>query len=182
MSSLKAPVTEMDHRRGNFPAAIVMVEYGDFQCPYCGSAYSVIEEVVKQLGSEVCFVFRHFPIIEAHPFAEAAAMAAEAASQQDKFWPMHQILFQHQDKLSVPHLLSYAHQLGLDMNRFTQDIQREDLMERVQGDYISGERSGVNGTPAIFLNGRRFGQEVTFENLLVAAKKILKGENAEVTF
>jgi hypothetical protein len=131
MPHLTVPVSERDHRQGSLTAAVTLVEYGDYECPYCGQAYPVVKEIQRQLGPNLCFVFRHFPVAQLHPHAWHAAEAAEAAAAQGKFWQMHQMLFEHQDALDDEHLLHYAATLGLDTERYKWELQNHVFAPRV---------------------------------------------------
>jgi protein-disulfide isomerase len=152
---LTPPLNERDHVLGPADAPITLVEYGDYECPYCGAAHPVVKEIVQRLGDELRFAFRHFPLARVHPHAERAAEAAEAAAAQGRFWPMHDLLFEHQDALEDEDLLTYASVLGLDVERFVQDLASGVYAPRVREHFMSGVRSGVNGTPTFFVNGRR---------------------------
>ena len=157
MSSHLIPaVNSNDHIMGDNKAAIELLEYGDYQCPYCGQAYPIIKAVQKKLKGELRFVFRNFPLSEVHPYAFNAAVAAEAAALQGKFWEMHDVIYEHQSRLSPEALFGYAEKIGLDIERFKGDIQKESLSERVESDFESGVRSGVNGTPGLFINGLKY--------------------------
>jgi len=153
---LKPPVNEKDHTEGSDLATIELVEYGDYQCPHCGAAYPVIKKIQKTFGEQIRFVFRNFPLSEIHPFAMAAAVATEAAALQDKFWEMHDIIFEHQQMLNEAGLLKMAGSAGLEMEKFKKDLQRADLQQKVEADFESGVRSGVNGTPSFFINANKF--------------------------
>jgi protein-disulfide isomerase len=144
----------IDHVRG--PAgAPLLVEYGDYECPYSRQAFREIERVESELAGGVRFAFRHFPLVDIHPHALAAAASAEAASLQDRFWPMHELLFHRQHALEDDNLGEYARELGLDIARFDQDRSADQLLERVDRDVASGNASGeVLGTPTLFINGR----------------------------
>jgi protein-disulfide isomerase len=155
MSSLTLAVGERDHAQGLADAPVTLVEYGDYECPYCGMAYPIVKDVQARLGDQLRFVFRNFPIANAHPHAEHAAEAAEAAGAQDKFWAMHDRLYEHQQQLADADLLDHASALGLAIDRFAEDLAKHRFAERVQEDFLSGVRSGVNGTPTFFINGRR---------------------------
>jgi len=155
-AQLTPPVSERDHSVGPADAPVTLVEYGDFECPYCGMAYAVVKSAQRELGEQLRFVFRNFPLAEAHPHARLAAQAAEAAAVQGKFWEMHDTLFQHQDALEADDLTGYAKSLGLDMAQFARDLQDPKYAKRVREDFRSGVRSGVNGTPTFFINGSRF--------------------------
>jgi protein-disulfide isomerase len=152
---LSVPVSERDHIRGSASAPVTLVEYGDYQCPHCGSAYESIRAVLNEMGERVRFVYRNFPIITMHPHALRAAEAAEAGGDQSKFWEMHDLLFENQN-LDDNELLNDAHRLRLDLNRFDTDLRKHRFMSRIEEDFRGGIRSGVSGTPAFFLNGIRY--------------------------
>jgi protein-disulfide isomerase len=154
--TLTIPVSQRDHIRGSLDAPLQLVEYGDYECPYCGMAYPVVQEVERVLSDRLCFAYRHFPIVSAHPHALRAAEAAESADQQDRFWAMHDRLFEHQDMLADEMLVQHAVQIGLDRERFVADLTSHRFIPRVREDLSSGARSGVNGTPTFFVNGRRY--------------------------
>jgi protein-disulfide isomerase len=154
-TQLTAPVSARDHHLGPLAAPVTLVEYGDYECPYCGAAHPVVTEVKRRLGDQLCLVYRHFPLTRVHPHAQLAAEAAEAAGAQGRFWPMHDMLFEHQDALDERSLLAYAAALGLDVNRFAGDLSSGAHVPRVREDFASGVRSGVNGTPTFFINGWR---------------------------
>ena len=166
---LKPPVGPHDHIQGSASAPVTLVEYGDYQCPYCGSAYPIVKRVQKRLGDKLRFVFRNFPLAEAHPFAKGAAEVAEAAALQDKFWQMHDTLYEHQDALDPASLLDHARALRLDIGKLESALHSTEVIERVQSDFMGGVRSGVNGTPTFFINGERFNGNWTNEGELVAA-------------
>jgi protein-disulfide isomerase len=144
------------------------VEYGDFQCPHCGRAYPIIKEVQRQLGLQLRFVFRNFPLSKIHPEAEHAAEAAEAAGAQrdGAFWLMHDRLFERQFALDDDRLIEYATELGLDADRLRADLEAGTYTDRVRDDFMSGVRSGVNGTPTFFINGVRYEGSWDLEPLL----------------
>ena len=155
MSRLAPVSATLDHLQGPLNAPIVLVEYGDFECPYCGEAYPELKAVKEAMGDGLCFVFRHFPLRQAHPHAERAAEFAEAAATIGKFWEMHDMLYENQQALTDRHLVSYAKQLGLDAKLIDSALGGQ-FSSRVQHDFSSGVRSGVNGTPCLFLNGERY--------------------------
>jgi protein-disulfide isomerase len=169
---LKPPVTEKDHTAGSSAASIELVEYGDYQCPHCGAAYPIIKKIQKTFGTQIRFVFRNFPLSEIHPYAVAAAIATEAAALQDKYWPMHDIIFEHQSMLSEEGLQKMAGTAGLDLEKFREDIQLNMLQDKVDADFESGVRSGVNGTPSFFINGNKFeGGATDLYNMLLENAK-----------
>ncbi len=144
-----------DHIRGADDAPVTLVEYGDFQCPYCGQAEQVIRELLSSLGSDVSYVWRHLPLNDVHPRAQLAAEASEAAAAQGKFWEMYDTLISRQDDLTPRDLSRYAEQLGLDVDRFNNELRRRQYAPRVSEDVASADESGVSGTPTFFINGRR---------------------------
>jgi protein-disulfide isomerase len=152
---LAAPVDpHRDHLRGPTSAPVTVVEYGDFECPYCGQAEPIVRQLLADFG-DVTYVWRHLPLSDVHPNAELAAEASEAAAAQGAFWPMHDLLLSHQDELKGADLLGYAEQLGLDVDRFRSDLRRRSGAARIAEDVDSAELSGVSGTPTFFINGRR---------------------------
>jgi protein-disulfide isomerase len=156
MSKLKPPVNAKDHFQGEENAPIELVEYGDYQCPHCGHAHPIIKKIQKKLGEKLKFVFRNFPLAEVHPDATHAAIAAEVASAQDKFWKMHDIIFENQSRLDDVHLVRYAENAGMDVSKFETDFEKPEFAEKVESDFESGIRSGVNGTPSFFVNGEKY--------------------------
>jgi Na+/H+ antiporter NhaA len=146
---------ERDHIRGNVDAPVTIVEYGDFQCPYCGAAAPVIRELMEHFGDELRYVWRHLPLSDVHPDAQMAAEAAEAAAEQGKFWEMHDRLLADQDDLRLPELYRHAAALGLDYERFDAALSRRREAPRIAEDVASADASGVSGTPTFFVNGRR---------------------------
>jgi protein-disulfide isomerase len=145
---------ERDHVRGPIDAPVTVVEYGDFECPYCGQAEPVVRELLREFG-DVAYVWRHLPLSDVHPNAQLAAEAAEAAADQGAFWEMHDLLLAHQDALRPDDLIGYAEQLGLDLDRFSRALQEHSGATRVAEDVDSADLSGVSGTPTFFVNGRR---------------------------
>ena len=154
--TLTPPVSEADHSAGADDAPVTLVEYGDYECPYCGMAHPIVKRAQAELGSQLRFVFRNFPLAEAHPHARLAAQAAEAAGAQGRFREMHDMLFEHQDALEVEDLVGYAKALGLDTQQFARDLEDAAYAKRVRDDFRSGVKSGVNGTPTFFMNGARY--------------------------
>lgn len=171
-SKLMLPVSERDHIRGPATALVSLVEYGDYECPYCGEAYPVVEELQRVLGDRLQFVFRHFPLAQIHPYAEGAAEAAEAAGAQDMFWEMHATLYTHQHALDAAHLIAYAIALGLDPTSLRHALERRAYEKRVREDFLSGVRSGVNGTPTFFIEGVRYDGPRDFDSLLAVLAEV----------
>lgn len=153
---LEVPVGAADHSIGPADAPITLVEYGDYECPYCAEAFPVTQALVSEFGPSLRFVFRHLPLSNVHPHAERAAEAAEAAGLQDLFWPMHDLLYENQLKLDDGALLEYAREAGADVAGVEQVLAHDGTRQRVAADLESALRSGANGTPTFFVNGRRY--------------------------
>jgi protein-disulfide isomerase len=151
------------------------VEYGDYQCPYCGAAHPIVKALQRRLGDTMRFAFRHFPLATIHEYAEGAAEAAEAAGAQGKFWPMHDMLFENQPNLDFDSLIAYATELGLDTERFALELENQVHAPHVREDFISGIRSGVNGTPTFFINGVRHEGSFDFQSMLEAIQARMQG-------
>jgi protein-disulfide isomerase len=177
MARLKPAVTTVDHQRGPADAPVTLVEYGDFQCPYCGRAFGILEQVTERLGDSMRLVFRNFPLTEVHESAEQAAEAAEAAASRGKFWEMHDLLFRHQndgaDPLGLASLGRYAALLGFSAQEVVDEVESHRFLEHVREDFMSGVRSGVNGTPTFFINGERYDGPVEVESLVAALEHAL---------
>jgi protein-disulfide isomerase len=174
--TLTPPVSvKRDHLREPDDAPVTLVEYGDYQCPFCGQAHGVLQELLKQVRDQVRLAFRNFPLTEIHAHAQRAAQAAESAAAQGRFWEMHDMLYDHQEALEDEDLLSYAAALGLDQQRFEDDLARSAYSERIREDFMSGVRSGVNGTPTFFVNGRRHDGPADLRSLLAAVSAAATG-------
>ena len=171
MATLKVPVSATDHAQGDEHAPITLVEYGDYECPDCGRAYPMLKELTARFGDDLRFVFRHFPQYTVHRHASMAAQAAEAAGAQGKFWPMHDLMYQHQRQLETEDLTHHALQLGLEVYRFEQALDSGTYRRRIEEDYAGGERSGVKGTPTLFINEKRFEGKVEIEALTEAISR-----------
>jgi len=170
---LTQPVSARDHAEGPEDAPLTLVEYGDYQCPYCGAAYPVVKRLQKTLGKDLRFVFRNFPVTQAHPYALVAAEAAEAAALQGKFWEMHDLLYERQTHLTPDVIPVWAKKIGLDLNKFGKDIKQGGVVEkRIQEDRQSGIRSGVNGTPTFYINGKRYDGSPDYDSLLAALESL----------
>ena len=169
---LTMPVTEdRDHIEGPADAPVTLVQYGDYECPFCGAAYPIIKEVQARMGKKLRFVFRNFPITTSHPHAERAAEAAEAAGAQGMFWQMHDHLYENQRHLRDDDLHSYAEALGLVVDVFDKEMAEHVHADRIHEDFMSGVRSGVNGTPTFFINGARHDDSYELETLLSALER-----------
>lgn len=171
MMELSAPVTERDHVRGSLEASVVIVEYGDYECPHCGRAYWVVKDLLDELGDEAAFVFRNFPITEAHPRAATVAEALEAAGGQGRFWEMHDWFYEHQHQLEVIDLEEHAQFIGLDVALWKKDLRERAHRGRVNDDLESGRKSGVTATPTFFINGARYEGDYDFESMLGAIRQ-----------
>jgi protein-disulfide isomerase len=167
-SHLTPPVGPDDHVQGRADAPLTLVEHGDYECPYCGLAHPIVKSVQRRLGDGLRFVFRHFPLTQVHPHAEHAAEMAEAAAEQGRFWTMHDLLYSHQDALDDADLLRYAASLGIDPAWAATALRSHAFADRVREDFLSGVRSGVNGTPTFFINGVRHEGAWDEESLLAA--------------
>jgi protein-disulfide isomerase len=171
---LSVPVSPIDHVQGSEHAHVTVVEYGDFECPNCKQAAPAVKLLLQRSPGRVRFVFRNFPLTEVHPHAMQAAEAAECVGAQGQFWPMHDLLFDNQLHLQPNHLHSYAERLGIDMTRYTAEMDDHVYLQRVREHQRSGHDSGVRGTPAFFVNGRV--QDVSFgmQGLFSAVEAALK--------
>lgn len=171
--TLTHAVSSRDHVQGPDDAPLTLLEYGDYQCPYCGAAYPVVKRLQKALGERLRFVFRNFPLTQSHPYALLAAETAEAAALQGKFWEMHDLIYEQQNALNPDIIPVWAEKLGLDLERLGRDIEAGAIEERLKEDRLSGIRSGVNGTPTLFINGVRFDGSPDFHALMAALESEL---------
>jgi protein-disulfide isomerase len=169
IKSLTLPDPERDHIHGSADGSIKLLEYGDYECPFCADAQLIVKEIQQRLGDALLFAFRNFPLTNIHPHAEHAAEAAEAAGAQGNFWGMHDILFENQTALEDEDLETYAAGLGLDETRLVREIASSVYAPRIRDDFKSGVRGGVNGTPTFFINGERYDGKVDLEHLLGAS-------------
>lgn len=173
---LAVPVSEdRDHIRGPRTAPVTLVEYGDYECPFCGQAHYVVKDLERRAGNLVRFVFRHFPLTTIHPHAERAAEAAKAAGAQGRFWEMHDCLFENQHALEDEDLLEYAALVGLNIPQFVRDMREGRYLTRIREDFLSGARSGVNGTPTFFINGVRHDGPWDLVSLMTAVDDAASG-------
>jgi protein-disulfide isomerase len=168
---LKVPVSTADHAQGPADAPVTLVEYGDYECPHCGHADTIVKALRKRFGNQLRFVFRNFPLREIHPNAEAAAEAAEYAATQHKFWEMHDLIFKNQQDLSDELLSDLAMRLKLDAQELASALETGEFAERVKTDFSGGVRSGVNGTPTFFINGQRHDADFELDTLVRAITK-----------
>lgn len=175
---LKLPVGPEDHVHGGDDAEVTLVEYGDFECPYCGAAYPVLKRAQQRLGRRLRFVFRHFPIAESHPHAESAAEASESVAEQrgpEAFWRMHDLLFENQRALKCDDLARYAEKAGAEGDVVLNDLDEARYRDRVRDSFMGGARSGVNGTPTLFIDGIRY-EGPRDEETLVAALTLVANQ------
>lgn len=173
-AKLAAPVDEQDHARGLEDASVTVVEYGDFEDPYSGHAYHILKQLHQDTDGSFKFVFRNFPLTQIRPHALPAALAAEASGLQGSYWQMHDILYEHQDSLEPEHLIIYAQVLGLDIERFIIDMTSDNVAASVREDFVSGIRSGVNGTPTFYINGTRHDGAYDYDTLKKAIGQAAK--------
>jgi len=162
------PMANRDHIQGPIDAPIMLLEYGDYECPYCGEAYPVVKAIQKRLKDRLCFAFRNFPLVNSHPHAQHTAEAAEAAGAQGRFWEMHDLLYENQDALEDEDLAGYASVLGLNAEKLMSQVADGAHAARIREDFRSGARLDVNGTPSFFINGVRYNGGPGVEELLAA--------------
>jgi protein-disulfide isomerase len=170
MGTLKVPVTQHDHVRGPANAPMTLVEYGDYECPHCGLAHPIVNAVQKHFGKKLRFVFRHFPLSQVHPNAEPAAESAEFAGAHDRFWEMHDGIYENQEQLGLPLFFALAEALGLSEAALRDALVTGVYAPKVRADFLGGVRSGVNGTPSFFINGRRHDGSYAFGDLAAAVE------------
>lgn len=178
--SLASAIIESDWIRGNKEAKTIITEYSDFQCPACASYYEVMKMAHKEFGDNIAFVYRHFPLRNIHVNAEIAALSAEAAGKQGKFWEMHDMLFENQKKWEKENnakeiFAGYAKDLGLNLDQFRQDQGSKEVKDKVEADYQSGIKAGVNHTPTFFMNGKEIQNPRSYEDF----KKIINDAQSE---
>jgi protein-disulfide isomerase len=156
IKKLSLPDPERDHILGSADGSIKLLEYGDYECPFCGDVHAIVKEIKRRLGDDLLFAFRNFPLTNIHPHAEHAAEAAEAAGAQGDFWGMHDTLFENQGALEDRDITGYAAELRLDATRLIREVVSSAYAPRIREDFKSGVRAGVNGTPTFFVNGERY--------------------------
>src|SRR5207248_2627114 len=168
---LAISVSERDHHQGPATAAVTLVQYGDYECPYTRQSTTIVRAIQPQLGDQLRFVFRNFPLTEIHPHALHASLAAEAAAAQGKFWQMHDYIFHHQHTLEDSDLEQFAEAVGLDTQQYARDMAERPYISRIEEDLKSGIRSGVRGTPTFFINGVFYPGSWEQEALLAALEE-----------
>jgi protein-disulfide isomerase len=174
MTRLSVPVSAKDHIQGDPHTPVTLVEYGDYQCPSCGQAYPIVKRLQKHFAKRLSFVFRNFPLTQIHPHAEPAAETAEFAGAHHKFWEMHDLLYENQERLDGDLLLELSQQLNLDPDKLTEALESKQFEPRVRTDFSSGVRSGVNGTPTFFINGQRHDGSYDYESMVEAIGRVLE--------
>lgn len=172
MAELRVPVSADDHVRGGATGRVVLVEYGDYECPYCRAAHVEVLQLGRHFGDDLTYVFRHFPLTEIHPLAEPAAEIAEFAGAQGRFWDMHDAIYAHQNQLSLPFLVGASRALGLPEREFELALETKSYAPKVAQDFLSGVRSGVNGTPTFFVNGHRHDGPFDYRHLADAIQSL----------
>ncbi|MFB9236042.1 DsbA family protein [Plantactinospora siamensis] len=168
MGRLKVPATADDHSRGPVDAPVTIVQYADFQCPHSGAAVRNLRDLLRQRADTVRLVYRHFPLVNVHPYAEMAAETAEAAGGRDRFWELHDWLFDHQEQLDPVHLSLGVQQVGVDVDTVSAEVNAHRWLDRVRAGFVGGIRTGVNGTPTFFVNGARHEGGYALADLLAA--------------
>lgn len=176
--SFTVQLDAQDHVLGPQNAKVELVEYGDFQCAFCGKAYPVVKRVQKAMNGILKFGYRNFPMTQQHPDALGAAKAAEAAGIQGRYWQMHELLFENQEYLDYESLLQYAVELSLDVNKFARDFRGQKVEDKVLWDFETGVRSGVNGTPTFFIKGARYDGDWSYYSLIQALQSVAAESHA----
>jgi protein-disulfide isomerase len=170
---LEVPVGAEDHVQGPPDALVTLVEYGDYECPHCGHAYPIIKAVQRHFEDDLRFVYRHFSLVEIHPMADPAAETAEFAGAHDRFWDMHNLLFENQERLSPALIVELTDQLGLDTEKLADALQQGLFADRIRQDIAGGLQSGVHGTPTLFINGEQHVGSYEYEDLVDAIEQHL---------
>jgi protein-disulfide isomerase len=177
MTPLRTPLSDGDHIAGRQDAPVTIVEYGDYQCPYCAEAYHILEDVRRHFGQNLLFVFRHFPLVEIHPLAQTAAEAAEFAGSKGSFWEMHRLLFENQESLSPEVIHEEIKSLGLSTQELDLALANEVFGPKVRADFVNGVRSGVNGTPTVYVQGFRHDGSLEIKSLFQAVDAVLEAKS-----
>jgi len=167
---LAAPITETDHAQGSESAAVTLVEYGDYQCPHCAMAHPVIKALQQHFADDLRFVFRHFPLMQIHAFAEPACETAELSGAFGRFWPMHDSLYENQEMLGVPLFVALSEALGMPKQKLIHALTHHDFRAKIETDVVGGMRSGVSVTPTFFINGNRYQGANDFSTLAIAIR------------
>lgn len=178
MASLQIPVTEADHAKGRPDAPVTLVEYGDYECPHCGAAYPVVKQLQKRFGADLRFVYRNFPLGEIHPNAMNAAMTAEFGAAHGFFWEVHDALFENQQQLGAALYKVIVKELGLAAAQLRAALEANVYIDKIRSDFSGGVRSGVNGTPSFFVNGKRYDGSPDFETMADALGEVIRAAKA----
>ena len=173
MSTLRVPLTKEDHIQGNETAFVTLIEYGDYQCRYCGTAFTVIKEVQHHFSKKLKFAFRNFPLEDIHPYARIAAEIAEFAEEKGHFWEMHDLIYENQEHLGMPLLIELTQTLGLPVKDLEVALENETFLAKIQKDCLGGVRSGVKETPTFFINENRYKGKIKLNDLIQAIDSIL---------
>ena len=173
MPTLKVPEAQEDHIQGHETAAITIVEYGDYECPDCRNAYFIVKEIQKKFGEKVRFVFRHFPLEAKHPCAQVAAQIAEFSGANNRFWEMHDLIFENQERLGLTLLLELTQRLGLPVKDLEKALENETHAAKIQKDFVGGIKSSVNRSPTFFINGERYNGNMDLDALVKHIEKLL---------
>src|SRR5262245_3938936 len=177
-TQLAASITEPDHAQGSESATVTLVEYGDYQCPHCAMAHPVIKALQQHFGDDLRFVFRHFPLMQIHAFAEPACQTAELSAAYGRFWPMHDSLFENQEMLGVPLFVAVSEALGVAKQKLIHALTQHDFKSKIETDVVGGMRSGVSGTPNFYINGNRYQGANDFSTLATAIRDYRQQGNA----
>lgn len=172
MAILKVPVTLEDHIQGNEQALITLVEYGDYECPYCGFAYETIKKIQNHFQAQLRFIFRNFPLTQIHPLADSAAQTAEFAADHKRFWEMHDLIYENQERLSLPLLFELTQSLKLPIDQLDLALKQQSYEPKIRKDFLGGVRSGVNGTPTFFINDHRYNGPIQFQELALTIEAL----------
>jgi protein-disulfide isomerase len=175
MTDLTIPPSENDHKKGDLSASVTIVEYGDYECPHSKKAFRWIEVLLKEFGNNLCYVYRHFPLMDIHPHSTIAVMSAETAAMEGKFWEMHELLLSHRGILSLDEIISMTERLQIQPSALMRGLKDEKRMEKIYQNLISGENSGVISTPAFFINGKKMEGPISLEILRQNVINILSG-------
>jgi formate-nitrite transporter family protein len=178
MGKLVVPISAHDHGRGPVDAKLTLVQYGDLQCPHCAQVHPRLMEIARELSDSLRYVFRHFPLREVHPQAQRAAEAAEAAASQGRFWEMVSLLYANQEHLDDDSLIRYAKKTNLDVGRFKKELSSGVHSARVRSDWLGGVRSGVQGTPTLFIDDEQYEGRFELHSLVGALLKASRGRSA----
>ena len=174
MSNLKVPITPEDNVHGHEKAPITLIEYGDYECPDCKKAHTIVKEIQKKFGDKVRFGFRHFPLQAKHPCALVAAQITEFSETNKSFWEMHDLIFENQERLGMPLLLELTQKLGLPVRELENALENEIYAPKIQKDFVGGIKSSVNRSPTFFINGERYNGNLELDDLTKHIENLLQ--------